>query len=188
MPIRQDNGILSIKTGVKINGSNPPPPQTVSKTTFSAESTEQCRYKSQRQGALCRTAAPIWTTFSTIACSNGSPGDPLGDLLFNMIMRLIMEDCRDWFQQHTQAVWMGTPDCCASFASAPDLPAAGFVDLAFVDDAAIALHAPSLLQAPPRCPPQSTQMCCRLRRTCQHSSSNQKRGLTKGMGVCPIAA
>ena len=47
------------------------------------------------------------------------PGDPLGDLLFNMIMRLIMEDCKAWMLQHTQSQWIGTPAHTASFANAP---------------------------------------------------------------------
>ena len=72
------------------------------------------------------------------------PGDPLGDLLFNMIMRLIMEDCKAWMLQHTQCQWIGTPKHTASFAEAPELPASAFLDLAYVDDAALALHAPTL--------------------------------------------
>ena len=61
-------------------------------------------------------------------------------------MRLILEDCREWMESHTDASWMGSPQMCESFACAPELPPSGFVDLAFVDDAAIALHAQSIEQ------------------------------------------
>ena len=72
------------------------------------------------------------------------PGDPLGDLLFNMIMRLIMLDCKEWFLKHTGCQWLGATQHTDSFASAPEMPPAAFLDLAYVDDAAIALHAPTL--------------------------------------------
>ena len=72
------------------------------------------------------------------------PGDPLGDLLFNMIMRLVMEDCRKWFIQHTHCQWMGSPLHTSSFSDACEMPPTGFLDLAYVDDAALALHAPTL--------------------------------------------
>ena len=72
------------------------------------------------------------------------PGDPLGDLLFNMIMRLIMQDCKEWFIQHTGCQWLGDTKHTSSFAEAPDMPSSAFLDLAYVDDAAIALHAQSL--------------------------------------------
>ena len=72
------------------------------------------------------------------------PGDPLGDLLFNMIMRPIMEDCRAWLLEHTQCQWIGSPRHTDSFADACDVPPAAFLDLAYVDDAALALHAPTL--------------------------------------------
>ena len=46
--------------------------------------------------------------------------------------------------QHTQSQWIGTPAHTASFANAPDMPASAFMDLAYVDDAALALHAPTI--------------------------------------------
>jgi hypothetical protein len=77
------------------------------------------------------------------------PGDPLGDLLFNMIMRLILEDCRASFQEQVQCTWMGSPQHLQSFAADHAFPPVGFLDLAYVDDAAIALHAPTLDQLVP---------------------------------------
>ena len=67
------------------------------------------------------------------------PGDPLGDLLFNMITRLVLIDYRDIMLATADCVWMGSPESTPSFANAPELPAAGVLDLAFVDDAAIAV-------------------------------------------------
>ena len=74
------------------------------------------------------------------------PGNPLGDLLFNMIMRMILQDAREYLLHNTPNVWMGSPAPCDSFAGAPEMPVSGFTDIAFVDDAAIAMHAPSLDQ------------------------------------------
>ena len=72
------------------------------------------------------------------------PGDPLGDLLFNMIMRLIIQDCKQWMLTHADCKWMGSPSHTESFALSDDIPPAAFLDLAYVDDVAIALHAQSL--------------------------------------------
>eukprot|EP00435_Cladocopium_sp_Y103_P075451 s29_g58.t1 len=72
------------------------------------------------------------------------PGDPLGDILFNTIMSLVLRDARQYLLDRLEVAWMGAPDMCESFACAPDLPPAGFLDLAFVDDAAVAVHAPNL--------------------------------------------
>ena len=72
------------------------------------------------------------------------PGDPLGDLLFNMIMRLIMQDCQTYIQQHADCTWMGQPTHTASFALDHTMPTAAFLDVAYVDDVAVALHAQSL--------------------------------------------
>ena len=72
------------------------------------------------------------------------PGDPLGDLLFNMIMRLILQDAKEYILQHADCAWMGQPTRTASFALAQDMPDAAFLDIAYVDDVAVALHAQSL--------------------------------------------
>eukprot|EP00435_Cladocopium_sp_Y103_P071808 s49_g38.t1 len=72
------------------------------------------------------------------------PGDPLGDILFNTIMSLVLRDARQYILDRLDVVWMGTPDMCESFATAPSMPSTGFLDLAFVDDAAVAVHAPCL--------------------------------------------
>ena len=72
------------------------------------------------------------------------PGDPLGDLLFNLIMRLVLQDTHQYVQSHTDASWLGSPKQCQSFADSNEIPDCAYFDVSFVDDAAIAIHAQSL--------------------------------------------
>eukprot|EP00435_Cladocopium_sp_Y103_P025543 s4003_g6.t1 len=74
------------------------------------------------------------------------PGDPLGDLLYNMVMALIMRDSRQTIQQQSEAAWIGQPDVCPDFLEPEAPPACAFLDLAFVDDCAVAIHCPSIDQ------------------------------------------
>lgn len=69
------------------------------------------------------------------------PGDPLGDLLYNMVMALVMKDARDVTAGRTGAAWIGAPASCADFTQEIVLPVPAFLDLAFVDDCAVAIHA-----------------------------------------------
>ena len=72
------------------------------------------------------------------------PGDPLGDLLYNMVMSLILQDARKRVQIATGAEWCGHPAACPSFDEIPGVPTEAFFDLAFVDDSAVAIHASSI--------------------------------------------
>jgi len=72
------------------------------------------------------------------------PGDPLGDLLFNLIMRLVLKDMHTQIQSTSSAVWIGSPQNCESFMDAKVVPTCAYFDVSFVDDAAIAIHAESL--------------------------------------------
>ena len=72
------------------------------------------------------------------------PGDPLGDLLYNMVMSLILHDARQRTQRATGAQWRGQPEACPAFDDLPPLPREAFIGLAFVDDCAVAIHAPSI--------------------------------------------
>lgn len=72
------------------------------------------------------------------------PGDPLGDLLFNLIMRLVLRDTHAYIQECTNAEWIGTPCHCESFARSDEISSSAYFDVSFVDDAAIAVHASSL--------------------------------------------
>ena len=74
------------------------------------------------------------------------PGDPLGDLLFNLIMRLVLQDMHRTLRGTTTAAWIGQPDSCRSFADAETIPLHAYFDVSFVDDAAVAIHAPTLAE------------------------------------------
>eukprot|EP00438_Fugacium_kawagutii_P029598 Skav235412 [mRNA] locus=scaffold924:32291:36799:- [translate_table: standard] len=71
------------------------------------------------------------------------PGDPIGDLLFNMLMSLILADARRSIMQAADAPWLGQAGPAPFPAEAISLGPIGFLDVAFVDDAAILCHAPS---------------------------------------------
>ena len=72
------------------------------------------------------------------------PGDPIGDLLFNLTMSKILAEMKDIVLQSGVATWFGDPSRCADFLSPGDLPANGFADVSFVDDCAVAIHASEL--------------------------------------------
>lgn len=74
------------------------------------------------------------------------PGDPLGDLLFNLIMRLVLRDMHQTIQSSCTATWIGTAQSCETFGSSHALPPTAYFDVSFVDDAAIAIHAPTLAE------------------------------------------
>ena len=79
-----------------------------------------------------------------VATSRGTtPGDPVGDILFNMLFRLILQDVRTELQQHPNVEWIGThKDETGIFDDRP-LPDMAFAEIAFVDDVAYIVHAPS---------------------------------------------
>lgn len=82
--------------------------------------------------------APCRTTRGT------RPGDPLGDLLFNLVMSLIMQDARERILDATGMSWCGHPEQCSNFYDVELVPREAFLDLAFVDDCAVAIHADSI--------------------------------------------
>lgn len=76
-----------------------------------------------------------------IATHRGTrPGDPVGDILFNMLFRLILKDVRIELQHHPEAEWIGTPfDGEGVFNNGP-IPCTAFAEIAFVDDVAYIVH------------------------------------------------
>lgn len=74
------------------------------------------------------------------------PGDPIGDLLFNLTMSRILAEMKDLVIEEQVAEWFGTPQQCVDFTDPGPLPASGFADVSFVDDCAVAIHAPDLVQ------------------------------------------
>ena len=79
--------------------------------------------------------APVATHLGT------RPGDPIGDLLFNLTMSKILAEMKAIVLESGVAAWFGDPSPCADFLSPGDLPTNGFADVSFVDDCAVAIHA-----------------------------------------------
>ena len=78
----------------------------------------------------------------TLTTRGTRPGDPLGDLLFNMVFRLVMKQARTSFLQISGLPWLGNPDRPTDFSMLPDLPDSFHFQMAFVDDLACALALP----------------------------------------------
>ena len=68
------------------------------------------------------------------------PGDPVGDILFNMVFEIIMTKARDCFCAQTNFEWIGSPKAIDSFDQIPDLPEKALLDMAYVDDAMFAIY------------------------------------------------
>ena len=79
-----------------------------------------------------------------VATSRGTrPGDPVGDILFNMLFRLILQDVRQELQQHSDVEWIGTHKDETGIFNTRSIPSMAFAEIAFVDDVAYIVHAPS---------------------------------------------
>lgn len=74
------------------------------------------------------------------------PGDPIGDILFNMIMSCILKDAKLAIQDTSDLQWYGSPEQCSSLLDSQCLPPSGYFDVSFVDDCAFALHGQSVQQ------------------------------------------
>lgn len=67
------------------------------------------------------------------------PGDPIGDILFNMVMSSLLKDAKQTLQDQ-EWEWYGLPEQCANFLEAQSIPAVGYFDVSFVDDCAFGVH------------------------------------------------
>ena len=83
-------------------------------------------------------ASPVATHLGT------RPGDPIGDLLFNLTMSKILAEMKDIVIESGVATWFGDPARCSDFLEPGELPAHGFADVSFVDDCAVAIHSSDL--------------------------------------------
>eukprot|EP00435_Cladocopium_sp_Y103_P068330 s1096_g31.t1 len=68
------------------------------------------------------------------------PGDPIADIIFNMVFYLILRDTRDQFKQITGLPWLGCPQPPKDITCSAPLPKDGFCDISFVDDVAYCVH------------------------------------------------
>ena len=71
------------------------------------------------------------------------PGDPVGDILFNMLMTVMLEEITSYIKVHTEAKWQGDAKPQVELHSARDIPDHGWCEVAFVDDLAVLLKAPT---------------------------------------------
>ena len=79
-----------------------------------------------------------------VAVSNRGtrPGDPIGDVAFNLTMAMILKEVSASMHQ-THATWAGDPALVSDFSVTADPPAHSWAEIAYVDDLAILINAPS---------------------------------------------
>ena len=69
------------------------------------------------------------------------PGDPVADVLFNMCMTHLLSQFRTDANSLCDVPWLGANELVADFSAAPPLPREGYLDVTFVDDCALLVHA-----------------------------------------------
>lgn len=82
-------------------------------------------------------------TGKTATMRGTRPGDPVADILFNMVFRLVVLDARSRIQASTQLSCFGCPKQAEDLSQMVSVPARGFAEVTFVDDIAYALHSSS---------------------------------------------
>ena len=71
------------------------------------------------------------------------PGDPVGDILFNMLMTVMLDEVTDYIQSNTRASWQGEAGPQDELHRYRDIPDHAWCEVAFVDDLAVLLRAPT---------------------------------------------
>ena len=84
----------------------------------------------------------------TMTCRGTRPGDPVGDILFNMAFQIILTESRRCFIETTGCSWVGFPQPPSCFEELPHMPDRGMLDLAYVDDAVFAVFTPDATELP----------------------------------------
>ena len=110
------------------------------------------------------------------------PGDPVADVLFNMVFRLIVLDARTKFQGSHNMPFLGSPEICRNLAQVADMPPSGFTEVTFVDDIAYALHAPCAEQVVTAL--QTVASCLHDAATSRGMQLNYAAGKTEAMIFC----
>ena len=85
---------------------------------------------------MAKVSQPVLSTRGT------RPGDPVGDIMFNMVFSIILRQSREQFLQQVPFQWIAQPTLPDNLHSLPPLPEKGFMDIAYVDDAAFTMFAP----------------------------------------------
>ena len=111
--------------------------------TIVATTTEDYALEGLAPHAEAVVSDMLRTTFFTmqgistpIATHRGTrPGDPVGDILFNLAFTVILRDARSMFQQsYPQAQWIGDPSAVPYYQVEPLSASLAFAEIAFVDD------------------------------------------------------
>ena len=71
------------------------------------------------------------------------PGDPVADVLFNMVFKLVVLDARSKIERSTGMPCFGSPKPTNDVSVASPIPRRGFAEITFVDDIAYAMHSSS---------------------------------------------
>jgi hypothetical protein len=71
------------------------------------------------------------------------PGDPVGDAFFNLAMAVILRKVTDTIATCTEATWEGQAGTITSFDGLHAPAAFAWFEIAFVDDCAVAMRAPT---------------------------------------------
>ena len=74
------------------------------------------------------------------------PGDPVGDILFNLLMVILMKDITTDLRTTTSLTWLGRCQPIADVSIFEEVPTASFCELAFVDDLAVLLRTDTIEQ------------------------------------------
>ena len=74
------------------------------------------------------------------------PGDPIGDILYNLVMSVLLRDAKTYIAEHSDLQLYGNPAICADFTSHSAPPSCGAFDVSFVDDCAFGIHAPEIAE------------------------------------------
>eukprot|EP00438_Fugacium_kawagutii_P028838 Skav229822 [mRNA] locus=scaffold2672:76324:80457:- [translate_table: standard] len=71
------------------------------------------------------------------------PGDPVGDILFNLVMVHVLRDMREQVMSEVDIAWIGAGQPHVDYEEVQEVPRFAFGELAFVDDCAVMIHAPT---------------------------------------------
>ena len=108
----------------------------------------------------------IWKKTATMRGTR--PGDPVADILFNMVFRLVVLDARSRIQTSTDLCCLGCPKQTADLSRPEPVPARGFAEVTFVDDIAYAMHSTA---------PDDVILSLQIISSCLHDAA-ASRGLT----------
>ena len=74
------------------------------------------------------------------------PGDPVGDILFNLVMAIVLKDITFSLQEASSAMWLGSPTPVDALHHHAEPPVFAFYEVAFVDDLAVLMRAADIEQ------------------------------------------